>query len=152
MTDDRHIVQTAPDTISAFRRAAFITLALSVPALVVVSASVTWGSHFTSRSIVRWYPQILVAFFCMSVFVWMSAPLVAETCARHFLIMGCYFVVVFLLGAATGSITSMFIYHEVSLRAYVAKPLYWLLLFGVAPAFVLGTIGAAILKRLLRGR
>jgi hypothetical protein len=86
----------------------------------------------------------------MATFIWFSARFVASYCARHFLVMGCYFVVVFLVGAVSSSFTSMLVFREFSIEDYLAKPIYWLCLFGLAPAFVLGVIGAAILRRSLR--
>jgi len=132
-----------------FRKSAFQTLALSIPALLIVCSAVV-GLDGTAHFVIQCPVQIAVAFACMAAFIWFSARLVAFYCARHFLIMGCYFVVVFLVGAVSGSVTSMLLLREFSIEDYLVKPVYWLCLFGLAPAFVLGVIGAAILGRSLR--
>ena len=129
-----------------FRKSAFLTLVLSIPALLVVCSAVV-GFAGTFRFVGQWPLQIVAAFVCMSGFIWITAPAVAAFCGRHFLIMGCYFVVVFLIGAVSGSAASMLLYRENSFGDYILKPVYWLSVFGIAPAFVLGVIGAAIYKR-----
>ena len=119
-----------------FRISAFQTLALAIPALLIVCSAVV-GLNGTAQFVIQWPVQIAVAFAFMATFIWFSAAFVAPYCARHFLVMGCYFVVVFLVGAVSGSFTSMLLYREFSIRDYLAKPIYWLCLFGLAPAFVL---------------
>ena len=132
--------------IRRFRRSAFLTLALSIPALFIVCTAVV-GFTGTLQFVGQWPFQIMTAFVFMAAFIWLSSPAVASYCARHILIMGCYFVAVFLIGAVSGSATSMVIYRESSIGDYIVKPIYWLSIFGIAPAFVLGVIGAVILRR-----
>jgi len=129
-----------------FRKSAFLTLTLSIPALLIVCSAIV-GFSGTFLFVSQWPFQILAAFTCMATFIWFTAPLIASYCARHFLIMGCYFVAVFLIGAVSGSATSMLLYGDSSFTDYIVKPVYWLSIFGVAPAFVLGVIGAAIYRR-----
>src|SRR2546425_11130342 len=103
-------MHTQMSPILKFRKSAFQTLALSIPALLIVCSAVV-GLDRAAHFITQWPIQITTAFVCMVTFIWFSAPVVASHCARHFIIMGCYFVVVFLLGATSGSATLMLLYR-----------------------------------------
>jgi len=93
-----------------FRKAAFKTLALSIPALLIVCSTVA-GWDGPAHAIILWPLQILVGFVCMAAFIWFSARFVAAFCARHFLGLGFYFVLVFLIGAVSGSASSLGLYQ-----------------------------------------
>jgi hypothetical protein len=49
-------------------------------------------------------------------------------------------------GVLAGSATSMVVYRDFDPFSYVVKPLYWLGMYGLIPALVIGGIGAAILR------
>jgi hypothetical protein len=55
-------------------------------------------------------------------------------------------LVLFLVGVLAGSATSMVVYQDFDPSSYIVKPLYWLGMYGLIPALLIGFIGAAILR------
>lgn len=136
--------------IDGFRKASLWGLALSVPALIGVCS---WVANFSFcfQMVAAAWVQLLVAFGAMIGFVWLSPKNCAAACARRLWLFGGYFVALFLWGVLAGALASMVLYQSLSFSDYVLKPLFWLSLYGVVPAFCLGLVAGFLMRRVAAG-
>jgi hypothetical protein len=87
-------------------------------------------------------PQIIIGFLGMYVFCYATAPSVGLTCIKHPWLGGFVGVAILIIGTLGGSATSLVVYRSLSIVDYVVKPLFWIVLFGAIPAYIIGFIGS----------
>jgi len=132
-----------------FRRAYFLTLALSVPCLLSVGLSIL-GTRYLINALADFYLQIGVAFCVMFAFGWWIAPIWGPRCTRNVFFAGIFGFLVFAIGLLSGAASSMLIYRSFAFFDYVVKPAYWFGIFGAIPSFIVGVIGFCISRYFLK--
>ena len=131
-------------TRKAFRKAVYIALILSVVGLALVCLPIV-GLRYTGEFASSWFPQIMVGYAGMILMIEVvGIPLRSEL--TRFWAGALFALVMFLVGVLAGSATSMVVYQDFDPTSYIVKPLYWLGMYGLIPALVIGFIGAAILR------
>lgn len=131
-------------TRKAFRKAVYSSILLSVVGLALVclplvgwSDSVGFASSWTLQIVAGYAAIILVI---EGVGIHLRSELTRIWAGAAFA------VALFTVGVVAGSATSMLIYQDFDPVSYVVKPLYWLGMYGLIPALVIGCIGVAILR------
>jgi len=131
-------------TRKAFRKAVYMSLVLSVFGLALVCLSVV-GLRHTGEFAFSLLPQLVAGYAAMILTIEVVGIRLRSQLTRTW--AGAAFALaLFLAGVVAGSATSMVVYHDFDLFSYIVKPLYWLGLYGLIPALVIGGIGAAILR------
>ena len=142
--DELDVLQEMDVTRKAFRKAVYIALILSVVGLALVCLPIV-GLRYTGEFASSWFPQIVVGYAGMILMIEVvGIPLRSEL--TRFWAGALFALVMFLVGVLAGSATSMVVYQDFDPTSYIVKPLYWLGMYGLIPALVIGFIGAAILR------
>jgi hypothetical protein len=127
-----------------FRKAVYIALILSFVGLALVCLSIV-GLRYTGEFAFSWFPQIVVGYAGMILIIEVvGIPLRSEL--TRFWVGALFALTLFLVGVLSGSATSMVVYQDFDPISYIVKPLYWLGIYGLIPALVIGFIGSAILR------
>jgi hypothetical protein len=133
-------------TRTSFRKAAYLTLAISV--LVVVGmCMIILGPRYTMKFAAAWSVQIAVAYLAMigiieGVGVRFRASLVQSLAGIGFSFL------VFMTGIVAGSATTMLLERDMDVHSYVLKPLFWVGFYGFLPAMIIGLRGSAHLRKI----
>lgn len=131
-------------TRKAFRKAVYIALILSVGGLALVCLPIV-SPRYTAEFASSWFPQIVAGYAAMILTIEVvGIPLRSEL--TRFWAGALFALGLFLVGVLGGSATSMVVYRDFDPTSYIVKPLYWLGMYGLIPALVVGLIGAAILR------
>lgn len=131
-------------TRKAFRKAVYISILLSVVGLALVCLPLV-GLRDTGIFASSWLPQIVAGYAAMILLIEGVGIHLRSELARTW--AGAAFaLVLFMAGVLAGSATSMVVYRDFDPFSYVVKPLYWIGMYGLIPALVIGGIGAAILR------
>ena len=131
-----------------FRLAAYSALALSLVGLLLVSWPIIGLSNALGAA-EEYFPQIAVGYLAMILLI-EGAGVPMRAALMEYWAGAIFAICLFFVGAFAGSATSLVIYHEEGFFDWIVKPLYWLGLFGVVPAIVVGLIGTAILRRVTK--
>lgn len=138
------VLQEMNVTRKAFRKAVYISLILSVIGLALVCLPIV-GLRYTGEFASSWFPQIAAGYAAMILLIEVvGIPLRAEF--TRFWAGALFALALFMTGVLAGSATSMAVYQDFDPVSYVVKPLYWLGMYGLVPALIIGFIGAAILR------
>jgi hypothetical protein len=131
-------------TRKAFRKAVYISIILSVVGLALVCLPLV-GLRDTGKFASAWLPQIVAGYAAMILMIEVVGIHLRSELTRVW--AGAAFALaLFIVGVLAGSAASMVIYQDFDPVSYVLKPLYWLGMFGLIPALLIGCIGAAILR------
>jgi hypothetical protein len=137
---------SADPAISTIRRLAAVFLFLAALAMIVVLWLLPISSSDAVGLVTGVVPQIIVGFVAMYAFCGVTAPSVGLTCIKYPLLGGFVGIGILIIGTIAGSTVSLIIYRSVSLFDFIVKPLYWILLYGAIPAFLIGLIGSITTK------
>lgn len=119
------------------------------PAMFAV-ASLIVGMRDTKMALRDWWPQIATGFVAMFLFVTFAAHPLARRTEAAPARLAPFFVLVFAVGAATGSLANCLLNGATDWNDWFVKPFFWLLLLGCAPALVIGVFAALIYVWLAR--
>ncbi|QQL44415.1 hypothetical protein [Sulfuriroseicoccus oceanibius] len=134
----------------AFRKAVYAALAISVIGLALVCVPIV-GPRSTGEFAVSWLPQILTGYAAMILVIEVVGfPL--RSGLTKFWAGALFALAIFLVGVIAGSATSMVVYQDFDPHSYIVKPLYWLGIYGLIPALLIGFIGSAILRAAAKER
>lgn len=128
-----------------FRKVVYTALLLSVFGLVLVCLPVV-GPHYTAKFAKSWLPQLAAGYGAMILVIECAGVPLRSFLTRYW--AGTAFaMLVFAAGSLAGSATSMLVYQDFNPWDYVVKPLFWLSIYGMIPAAVIGLTGTAMLRR-----
>jgi hypothetical protein len=127
-----------------FRKAVYLTLILSVVGLGLVCLPIV-GLRDTAAFAASWLPQITAGYIAMILMIEVIGIRLRSDLTR-FRAGAVFALALFVAGVLTGSATSMVIYRDFDPFSYIVKPLYWLGMYGLIPALIIGCIGTSILR------
>lgn len=132
-------------TRKAFRKAVYLALAISILSLALVCLPIV-GLRYTGEFAVSFLPQIAAGYAAMILVIEVAGIPLRSGLTKSW--AGAVFaLILFLIGVAVGSATSMIVYQDFDPHSYIVNPLYWLGMYGLIPALTVGFIGSAILRR-----
>lgn len=131
-------------TRKAFRKAVYIALILSVIGLVLVCLPIV-GLRYTGEFASSWLLQIVAGYAAMILIIEVVGIRLRSELTR-FWAGAAFALALFIVGVLAGSTTSMVVYQDFDPFSYIVKPLYWLGVYGLIPALIIGCSGAAILR------
>ena len=127
-----------------FRRAVYPTLCLSLPGLLAVCIPM-FGLKEALKLAASYPIQIAVGYAVM-ILVIELVGIPRRTRLHHFGSGILFAIFLFIVGAFSGSASSMLVYRDFDFISYVIGPLFWMGFYGVLPAAAFGLIGTAILR------
>jgi hypothetical protein len=136
-------------TRKAFRKAVYVALILSVVGLALVCLPIV-GLRDTGKFASSWLPQIVAGYVAMILIIEVVGIRLRSELTR-FWAGAAFALALFIVGVLAGSATSMIVYRDFDPFSYIVKPLYWLGMYGLIPALIIGCIGAAILRSTSKG-
>ncbi len=136
-------------TRKAFRKAVYVALILSVVGLALVCLPIV-GLRDTGKFASSWLPQIVAGYVAMILIIEVVGIRLRSELTR-FRAGAAFALALFIVGVLAGSATSMIVYRDFDPFSYIVKPLYWLGMYGLIPALIIGCIGAAILRSTSKG-
>ena len=95
------------------------------------------------------WPQVVVGFCAMFAFCIIGANCVGKFCVKHPIVGGLVGIIILLVGVLFGSASSLILSKTLGIYDFVVKPLFWIMLFGTVPAFIIGFIGSLVTKRII---
>jgi heme/copper-type cytochrome/quinol oxidase subunit 4 len=134
-----------------------VTLVLSFPAMVAFMTMFTKDLATTLNLASTFSTQLVAGYAAMFLFLFFTQG-AARACSHAALLMGAYFIAVFLVGVLFASATSLMIYapspwetSSARMHSYLAKPIMALAVWGSLPAFLVGLLGHGILRLFASG-
>jgi len=128
----------------AFRKAVYLALILSVVGLVLVCLPIV-GLKQTVEFASSYFPQLAAGYAAMILIIELVGVPMRSELTRFW--TGAFFALaLFLVGVIAGSATSMVVYQDFDPQSYIVKPLFWLGMYGMIPATLIGFMGAGILR------
>lgn len=131
-------------TRTAFRKAAYTALILSVAGLLLVCMPI-FGLQQTGRFASEWVVQIAAGYAAMALVIEVAGIHFRSELTR-FRAGGLFGFALFIVGALAGSATSMILHMDFNPILYVMTPLFFLAIYGFIPALIIGFIGVSILR------